>query len=79
MINGQPTNTPRRDVNADANSLETLVDAYGVHGVLDMLAAVCYAKAEHLEHAWQDSVSASAWRKSAAVLLKQSVLKGWVS
>lgn len=36
------------------DTLEGLVDANGLSGVLDALAEICAAKAEHIETSWQD-------------------------
>jgi hypothetical protein len=49
------------------DSLESLVDGQddGLQGVLDALALVCRAKAEHLESNWQDKAAAKWWTSAA--------------
>jgi len=42
-------------------ALELLVDAHGLHEVLNELAVICGEKAEHLRANWQDGASARAW------------------
>jgi hypothetical protein len=44
-----------------ADQLEALIDASTLAIVLDALADVCHAKAEHLTSNWQDSTSARHW------------------
>lgn len=48
--------------------LEAMVDAYGLQVVLMALANICYEKAEHVDHAWQDSTLARAWRNAGTRL-----------
>jgi hypothetical protein len=47
-------------------ALEGMVDRVGISNVLYALAHICNAKAEHLEHNWQDRISAKVWAKRAA-------------
>lgn len=49
-----------------ADTIESLVDAHGLATVLDMLAEVCHAKAEHIEGNWQDD--GSDWTRAASVI-----------
>lgn len=41
--------------------LEQLIDCYGMPRMLSELAAIAYAKAEHVESNWQDANLAEAW------------------
>ena len=41
--------------------LEPLVDQHGLEFVVAGLALLCFEKADHLRHAWQDSESARLW------------------
>jgi hypothetical protein len=41
--------------------LEKLVDAHGLHGVLEALREVCYNKANHIASNWQDTALANVW------------------
>jgi hypothetical protein len=41
--------------------LEASIDEHGLAAVLDNLALVCFAKAEHLQSNWQDAHTAVAW------------------
>jgi hypothetical protein len=47
------------------NTLEELVDKYTLESVLEMLATVCYGKADHLATNWQDYAAAKLWKHSA--------------
>lgn len=59
----------RNDV---VDELEALVDKYTLATVLDVLAEVASAKADHVETNWQDSQLAKAWDLNAAKLLNAS-------
>lgn len=48
--------------------LEGLVDAVGVQHVVQQLAAICRAKAEHITETWQDEALAGAWNDAAGEL-----------
>ncbi len=50
-----------------ATSLEALVDANGLANVLEALAELCDAKAEHVEANWQDVGLARLWRSAYRV------------
>jgi len=45
--------------------IETLVDKIGASGVLDVLAVVCWSKAQHIEENWQDKETAKTWGRDA--------------
>ncbi len=45
--------------------LEDSVDGLGLAEVLNTLADVCNAKADHLQSAWQDEASSKAWARAA--------------
>ncbi len=44
-------------------NLENLVDANGLSNVLEALSEICFAKASHLEEAWQDASTAKTWER----------------
>lgn len=48
-----------------ANELEAAVDQASLHQVLEALAFVCHAKADHLVSNWGDAESAKAWTRAA--------------
>jgi len=50
--------------------LEGLVDAHDLDGVIEALADVCFAKADHLRSNWQDDATARTWERAAKTLLK---------
>ena len=52
------------------NTLEALIDAYGLPAVLDALGTVCAAKAEHIAVNWQDATLAKTWERDATLLHK---------
>jgi hypothetical protein len=43
--------------------LEGIVDRAGLRNVLFALEQICFAKAEHLEEAWQDERTATLWNR----------------
>jgi hypothetical protein len=45
--------------------IESLIDNNGLGNVLLALEEVCDAKADHLEHSWQDGVSAAWWSNAS--------------
>jgi hypothetical protein len=47
------------------NTLETLVDKHSLGSVLEMLATVCYVKANHEATIWRDGAAAKLWKHSA--------------
>ena len=47
----------------DYLNLELTIDRHGLSAVLDALASICGAKADHLRANWQDAASASVWDK----------------
>ena len=61
--------TPIDKHNAMLDQIESLVDVGTVGSVLDLLAEVCSAKADHIRETWQDETTAEVWDKMAAVCL----------
>lgn len=55
----QPNHTQEEET-----QVEMLVDRYGVRGVLDILAAVCHGKADHVLDAWQDECLSKVWSET---------------
>jgi hypothetical protein len=45
------------------NQLEDLIDQHGLSAVMDALADVCRAKADHVAANWQDETLALRWEK----------------
>jgi len=43
--------------------MENLVDSRGISESLELLAQICYVKAEHVETNWQDKQTARVWVK----------------
>ena len=52
----------------NADMLEQYVDSQGLAGVLDVLAATCREKAEHVQSNWQDARLAELWEKAADII-----------
>jgi hypothetical protein len=50
--------------------LEDIVDQTSLGDVLDMLSAICFEKATHVDEAWQDRVLARAWEKNGQLIDK---------
>jgi len=44
-------------------NMESMVDIRGIGATLELLAQVCYIKAEHVETNWQDKQAARVWIK----------------
>ena len=72
--------TPIADHNAKIDALEAMIDSHTLGGVLDLIAEVCSAKADHILTNWQDDATADQWdRYSAALLgLQDQILRGKV-
>lgn len=45
----------------DAESIERLVDKFGIAAVLNLITVICGAKAEHIAVNWQDTGLAKRW------------------
>jgi len=56
--------------NANLDTLESMTDKNDVHYVLETLAEVCSAKADHLRTNWQDEHTARHWEKRCEIILK---------
>jgi hypothetical protein len=48
--------------------LELTVDAVGINKTLELLAAVCGEKAEHIRVNWQDAPLAKSWDKASETI-----------
>jgi hypothetical protein len=70
----KPTLTPQhRDI------IEAMIDRTHVATLLETISQVCYAKAEHIQHDWQDAELADLWREVGYRILKLSTkLEGFV-
>ena len=47
----------------EKQTLETLIDAYGLEGVLYAIGDICAEKADHIRSNWQDERLAKEWSK----------------
>jgi hypothetical protein len=56
----------------DSQDLEALVDEHGLSGVVDALAEICHAKADHLAIDWGDEQAAHTWTADAKQLERLS-------
>jgi hypothetical protein len=52
------------------NAIEALVDASSLEAVVNALANVAAAKAEHIASNWQDATTAKVWDRAARELDK---------
>lgn len=50
--------------NAAKDQLEAMIDKSSLNDVLDMLAEICHAKADHLRSNWQDEPAAKDWDRA---------------
>ena len=46
---------------SDECVLESMIDEFGLHTIVDALATICFEKAEHLRSNWQDENMARNW------------------
>ena len=60
---------PIADHNAQIDALEAMIDNNSLGDVLDLIAEVCSAKADHILTNWQDEATADQWDRYAAALL----------
>lgn len=75
MSNEKPFSAPLTgDMGPVAQALEALIDRHGLHDVLEDLACVCHAKADHVESSWQDAGLARRWRRMASMVGMPAVL-----
>ena len=51
-------------------ALEALIDADDLRSVLEAIADICGAKAEHLRSSWQDPVAGSGWDRAARAVMR---------
>ena len=56
--------------------LEAMIDSDGLCQVLSDLAVVCNAKAEHIQHTWQDAPLAKVWEGQAVKIDKLAAKTG---
>lgn len=66
------TSTNVREHNTNLDALEAMVDKIGLANLVEALAEICSAKADHVQSNWQDDALAAVWDRDAAVLLKAS-------
>lgn len=50
------------------DTLEDLVDNWGLYGVLHVLSQIASEKSDHLLNNWQDAKQANNWEKCASLL-----------
>jgi len=62
--------TPVQIHNERLDAIEALMDACQVGGMLDLMAEVASAKADHVRSNWQDEKTAKVWDKIATKLLQ---------
>jgi hypothetical protein len=57
-----PLSHANRDLNqTELDTLEAMVDAAGIEAVVQGLSEICGLKADHIAHAWQDTILAKRW------------------
>jgi hypothetical protein len=50
---------------SNAEWIERYIDTHGLGALLGLIASVCDEKGTHVQHAWQDRVTANAWHVTA--------------
>ncbi len=58
-----------RTHNQTLDLLESLVDRHDLPALIEALAEICSAKADHVQESWQDETLAKYWDRRAALLL----------
>lgn len=58
-----------KDHNSNLDTIEAMIDRYGLSYVVDLVAEICSAKADHVASNWQDHVLERAWNANAGRLL----------
>ena len=53
--------------------IEALIDSHGLTAIVDAVARVCVAKAEHVETNWQDDRLAEYWRRAARTVSESAL------
>lgn len=56
------------------NDLEAMIDSTSLSAVLQALSEIARDKAEHINHAWQDTSLASVWEHAAKKIEKANSL-----
>lgn len=56
-----------------SDQLEILVDSHGLTNVIEALALMCSAKADHILSNWQDENLSEQWDMAAAIMLHSRV------
>jgi len=51
------------DLEKMRDELEDMIDKSSLDDVLEMLVEICYEKADHMRHNWQDEASAKQWER----------------
>ena len=59
------------------NMLEALIDQHGLYMVLADISYICFEKAEHLKHEWQDYDTADAWTSGGTVVHQAAEVCYW--
>jgi hypothetical protein len=58
-----------------SSAIETYIDSHGLQDALLLLSTICWEKAAHIEHNWQDSTTAASWSKAAGAIERVSAQK----
>lgn len=53
----------------DKETLERLIDAYGLQSLVDEIGGICLEKAIHIRSSYNDEVTAKTWRNAGARLM----------
>lgn len=62
-----------KEHNERLDALEAMIDKIGLNAVVETLAEVCSAKADHIRTNWQDEPLAKGWDRRAARLINVAV------
>jgi hypothetical protein len=59
----------------DFESLEQLIDKYGIRQVIETMSQISLEKGDHVRTNWQDPYTANAWNRIAGLLSRVSQYK----
>ena len=55
------------------NLAEEAIDAYGLQRTLELIAEICWEKAEHIRSNWQEPDMAVVWERASQIILRASI------
>ena len=66
------TSTDIREHNKNLDTVEAILDKCTLADVLNLIAEIASAKADHIRENWQDGATAEMWDRNAAIIMAAS-------